>query len=139
MRFNSKRAWRQIKFLLVLRNWLSRCNQNKKKQLFHIDLIWCIQYYYYWQFPSFSAFHLCLSSSLLFYSCSLIETMPRKFQGFGECRFGGSEKDRYFLKNPKWQHKIIQEYKRRKLASYFLDNAAKTYSYGLKISKNIEI
>ena len=86
-----------------------------------------------------SAFHLCLSSSLLSYGCSLIETMPRKFQGFGEWRFGGCEKDRYFLKTQNWQHKLIREYKRAKLASCFLDNAAKTRSYELKISENIEI
>ena len=65
--------------------------------------------------------------------------MPRKFQRFRECRFGGSEKDCYFLNIPKWQHKLIWEYKRGKLASYFLDNVAKTCSYGLKISEKIEI
>ena len=65
--------------------------------------------------------------------------MPRKFQGIIECRFGGSEKERYFLKIPKWQHKLIREYKRRKLASYFLDNAAKTYFYGPKISENFKM
>ena len=83
--------------------------------------------------------YLCLSFSLLSYGSSLIETMPMKFQGFGECRFGGSEKDHYFLKTSKWQHKLIWEYKRGKLVSFFLDNAARTCSYGLKISENIEI
>ena len=62
-----------------------------------------------------------------------------KFQGSGESRFGGSEKDRYFLKIPKWQHKLVRDYKRGKLVSYFLNNAAKTCLYGLKISGNIEI
>ena len=71
-------------------------------------------------------FHLCLSSLLLFYCCNVIEIMPSKFQGFGECRFGGSEKDRYYLKIPKWQHKFIQDYKGGKLASYFPDKATKT-------------
>ena len=66
--------------------------------------------------------------------------MPRKLQGFGECRFGSSEKDRYYLKIPKWQHRLIREYKQGMLlASYFLDNATKTCLYGLKISENIEI
>ena len=60
--------------------------------------------------------------------------MPRKFQGFGGCRFRSSEKDCYFLKIPKWQHNLIQEYNQGKLASDFIDNAAKTCSYGLKIS-----
>ena len=43
------------------------------------------------------------------------------------------------MKIPKWQHKFARYYKRGKLVSYFLNNAAKTCLYGLKISKNIEI
>ena len=64
--------------------------------------------------------------------------MPGKFQGFGESRFGGSEKDRYYLKIPKWQHKFIREYKRGKLASCFLDNTAKTCSYELKFHRTLK-
>ena len=85
-----------------------------------------------------SGIHLCLSSSLLSYGCNLVEIMPRKFQGFNECRFGGSEKDRYFFKIPKWQHKLIQKYKRGKLASYFLDNAVKTCSYELNFRRTLK-
>ena len=62
-----------------------------------------------------------------------------KFQGSGKSRFGGSEKDRYFLKIPKWQHKHVRDYKRRKLVSYFLKNTAKTCLYELKISENIKL
>ena len=62
-----------------------------------------------------------------------------KFQRPGESRFGGSEKDRSFLKILKWQHKLAWYYKRRNLVSYFLNNVAKTCFYGLKISENIEI
>ena len=62
-----------------------------------------------------------------------------KFQESGESRFSGSEKDRYFLKILKWQHKLVRDYKRGMLVSYFLNNAAKTCLYGLKISENIEI
>ena len=97
----------------------------------------------FWQLvASFSwyaarAVHLCLSFSLLSYGCSLIETIPRKFQGFSECRFGGSEKECYYLKIPKLRHKLVWEYKWGKLALYSQDNAAKTCSYGLKISGNI--
>ena len=65
--------------------------------------------------------------------------MSRKFQGSGESRFGSSEKDGYFLKIPKWQHKFVQNYNQGKLVSYFLNNGAKTCLYGLKISENIEI
>ena len=61
-----------------------------------------------------------------------------KFQGSGKSRFGGSEKDRCFLKIPKWQHKHVRDYERRKLVSYVLNNAAKTCFYGLKISGNID-
>ena len=40
---------------------------------------------------------------------------------------------------PNWQHELGRYYKREKLVSYFLNNAAKTCLYGLKISENIEI
>ena len=77
----------------------------------------------------------CLHS----YICSLTKTMSRKFQGSDESRLGSSEKDRYFLKIAKWQHKFVQNYNRGKLVSYFLNNGTKTCLYGLKISENIEI
>ena len=66
-------------------------------------------------------------------------TMSKKCQGPGESRFGGFEKDRYFLKIPKWQYKLVRDYKRGKSISYFLNNAAKTCLYEQKISDNIEI
>ena len=68
--------------------------------------------------------------------------MSRKFREIlriGESMFGGSEKERYFLKILKWQHKLVWDYKRGKLVSYFLNNAAKICSYGLKILENIKI
>ena len=43
------------------------------------------------------------------------------------------------MKIPKWQHKLVRDYKRGKLVSYFLNNAAKTCLYELKISENIDI
>ena len=43
------------------------------------------------------------------------------------------------MKIPKWQHELARYYKRGKLVSYFLNNAAKTCLFGLKISENIEI
>ena len=92
-----------------------------------------------------SAFHLCLHSALALQctslhgtsrvsctcKCALTETMSS--------RFGGSEKDHSFLKIPKWQHELAWYYKRVKVVSYFLNNAAKTCLYGLKNSENIEI
>ena len=62
-----------------------------------------------------------------------------KFQGSGESRFVSSEKDCFFLKIPKWQHKLVRDYKRGTLVTYFLNNAAKTCLYGLNLSENIEI
>ena len=62
-----------------------------------------------------------------------------KFQGSIQSRFGSSKKDRYFLKIAKWQHKLVRDYKRGKLISYFPINAAKTILYKLKTSENIEI
>ena len=61
------------------------------------------------------------------------------FQEFDENSFGGSEKNRYFLKIIKWPHKLVREYKRGNLVSYFLNNAAETCLYGLNTSENIEI
>ena len=71
----------------------------------------------------------CLHSTLTQKPC---QENFGKFQGSGKSRFGSSEKDWYFLKIPKWQHKLVQNYKWGKLVSYFLNNAAKTYLYGLK-------
>ena len=89
--------------------------------------------------PSIIAWlHLILTH----YICSSTQTMSRnfrRFEEFDESRFGSSEKDRYVLKILKWQYKLIQDYKREKLVSNFLNNDAKTCLYGLNISKNIEI
>ena len=43
------------------------------------------------------------------------------------------------MKIPKWQHELAWYYKRGNLISYFLNNAAKTCLYRLKILENIEI
>ena len=44
------------------------------------------------------------------------------------------------LKIRKWQHKLVRDYKRRKLVCYILNNnATKPGLYGLKISESIEI
>ena len=42
---------------------------------------------------------------------AFIETMARKFREIsrsGGSRLGDFEKDRYFLKIPKWQHKLVR-------------------------------
>ena len=62
-----------------------------------------------------------------------------EFQGSAEGSFDGSKKYRYSLKILKSQHKPVWEYKGGKLVSYFVNNAAKTCLYGLKVSENIEI
>ena len=51
------------------------------------------------------SFHLCLLSLLSSFS------MPTKFKGSVESWFVGSEKDFYFYKIPKSQHKLVREYK----------------------------
>ena len=125
------------------KDWLSRCNQNKRKTVDpHITHLMCslvllltislqlVASYNRWP-PSLLAF-----ASFL---CSLTDTMSKnfgKFQEFGVSKFDGPEKDRYFLKILKWQHKLVRDYKRGTLVSYFLNNAC---LYGLKISENIEI
>ena len=48
-------------------------------------------------------------------------------------------KDGYFLKILKRRRKLIRDYKRGKLVSYSLNNAAWTCLYRLNISENIEI
>ena len=58
-----------------------------------------------------------------------------KFQGSGESKFDCSEEDSYFLNILKWQHKLVRDYKRAKLVPCFLNNAAETCLYGLKISE----
>ena len=68
------------------------------------------------------------------YICTLTETMSRRFQGSRKSTFGGSEKDRYFLKIPKWQHKLALDYNQGKVPYYFVNNAPKTCLYGLKYS-----
>ena len=68
-----------------------------------------------------------------------VKEISGEFHKSDGSRFGGSEKDRYFLKIPKWQHKLFWDCKRGKLVSYFLNNAVKKCLYGLKISENIEI
>ena len=84
----------------------------------------------------------CLDFILTHHICSLIVLQKAckenfgKFQEFCKSTFDGSEKDRYFLKILKWQHKLVRNYK---LVSYFLSNATKTCLYGLNISEEIEI
>ena len=62
-----------------------------------------------------------------------------KFHGSGKNRFGGFEKDCYLLKIPKRQLKHVQNYKRAKLVSCFLNNAAKTCLYGLKFQRTLKL
>ena len=56
---------------------------------------------------------------LFFLSLRLEKPWQKKFQAFGESKFGGSKTDRQFLKIPKWQHKLVWEYEQGKLVSYF--------------------
>ena len=135
-----------------MKDWLSRCNQTKEKHLlhsFHITCLVCSTYNFLTtgsellHVPSiFACLYFTLVPSLLHNTQALQKSCQGnfwKFQGPSKSRFGGSEKDCYFLKIPKWQHKHVRDYKRGKLVSYFLNNAAKTCLYGLKFSENIDI
>ena len=134
-----------------MKGWLSRCNQNKRETVEQHITHLVYSYDDYLQFPDLqlvAIYSKCPTSLLVFTSLLRITFTALqkpchgnlgKFQGSGESRFGSSEKDRYFLKIPKWQHKVVWNYKRGKVVSYFLNNDAKTWLYVLKISENIEI
>ena len=86
--------------------------------------------------------------SLLFFTSLLHITfavLQKPFQGdlgklqeSGGTKFGSSEKNCYFLKSPKWQHKFIWNYKRSKLVSYFisLSNFTQPASAPLTLKKS---
>ena len=84
------------------------------------------------------AFHLCLTS---LHSCALhLQSYRNHVQEHVYMRPQVKlKKDCYFLKIIKQQYKLVRNFKRGKLVSYFPNNAAKTCLYGLKISENIEI
>ena len=135
-----------------LNNWSPRYNQNKKKDS-------CSTYHPFNVFFSITVYNFLTTGRKLqnvpFNFACLNFTLPlqltfvvlgklcqgnfRNFQESSESRFGGSEKDSDFLKISKQQHKLVPDYNRGKLAFYFLNNAAKTCSYELKILENIEI
>ena len=90
-----------------------------------MSLIYCVLQYYYLQFPNTwyqaitGVFHLCLSSLLSYCLRNTFAVLQKpcrenfgESKKFGESRFGISEKDRYFLKFPKWQHELVRDYKR---------------------------
>ena len=136
-----------------MKDWLSRFNQTREKHLlhsFHITrLTWCLVLLLTISLQLVASYTMCFLSLLVFTSVwSLLSHTQvlqkpcqgnfRKFQGSGQSRFGSSE-DCYFLNIPRWQHKLVWDYKRGKLVSYFLNNAAKTCLYGLKTSESIDI
>ena len=115
----------------------------------HIIHLMCSYNYYlqflcnWWQFIATN----CLPSLLVFTSLLRITFVALqkpcqgnfvKFQGSRKFRLSGFEKDHYFLRIPKSQHKLIRNYKRGKLVSYFLNNAAETL-YGANISENTKV
>ena len=105
-----------------MKDRLSRCNQNKKRTVAsHIThLKWSL---------------VLPSLPLYFYSLHL-----QPYRNHVK-EISGNFKDpaKVFLKIPKWQHRHARYYKRGKLVSYFLNEGAKTCSYGMKSLENIEI
>ena len=136
---------REQDFPTLLKNWLSNCNQAKRKivvphithLMFSLLLLLTISLQLVVSYRK-SSFHLYLFS-LLSNRCCLTEIMARNFPGPSKSRFGDSEKELYILKIPKLQHKLVREYKVGELVSHFLNNVAKACLHGLKISENIEI
>ena len=135
----------------ILKDWLSRCNQNKTKTVApHITNLMCslvllltisIQLV-----ASYSKCLTCLHASLYFilthYICSLTENMSRKFREISRIQrdqLWRFLKRSLFFEDFKRQHKLVRDKKQGKLVPYFLNNTAKTYLHGLKISENIEI
>ena len=82
---------------------------------------------------SLSHFHHPLVFAILF------QQLQKPCQGYFQGSGGGSEKDHWFLKIPKWQHKLVRKYMRGKLFFSFINNAAKTGSYDLKVLRDTEI
>ena len=133
-----------------MKDWLFRCNHNKRKtvapHITHLNcsllLLLTVSFQLVASYnrcpPSLLAFTLFLRITFAVLQKPCQENFG-KFQESGESRFGGSEKDRYISKILKSQHKLAWEYKRRNLVFHFLNYAAKTCSYELKTSENIEI
>ena len=135
-----------------MKGWQYRFNQNKRKTVApRITHLMCslvllltislqLVASYNRCLPIISA---CLHFIITHYTFAVLEKPCqgnfRKFQELSKSRFGGSERDRYFLKILKWQHKLVRDYKWGMLVSYFLNNAVKTCLFKLKISQNIEI
>ena len=133
-----------------MKDWLPRLNWNKKKSVVSriIHLMCSFVLLLIISLRLVTSCGKCLPSWLLFnwllrITFAVLQKPCQgnfwKFQGLGKSRFGCFEKDCYFLKIPKWQHEFVRNFKRGKLISYFLNNAAKTCLCGLKISENIDI
>ena len=77
----------------------------------------------------------CVMSSIFSWLCGFL-SMPRKFKGVKVLLF--RKIFAVFLKIRKRQHGHVHEFNSGELVFHFL-NATKTFSYGPKIMKNIEI
>lgn len=75
------------------------------------------------------------STSLRIFISTLTETVSGVFSRI-RWRF---RKNLWFLKIPKWQNKLVWKYRRGKLFFSFINNAADTGSYDLKISRDTEV
>lgn len=119
----------QINFATVLKNWLSRCNSNKRKivalHITHLmySLILLLSISLLFIFACLSVF-----TSLLHITFAVIQ--KRYQENFR--KFELSEKCHYFLKITKQQHKLVQ-------ITGVLNTKAKTCLYGLNVSEKIKI
>lgn len=76
--------------------------------------------------------------SPLFLTQMLVKITSREFHRLCAKDYAMSVRQKLFFKVPWWQQKQVDEYRQMKITFWFFDNVAKTCSYGLKISRNIE-
>ena len=139
-----------------MKEWLSRCSQTKEKQLlrsfYTTHLMWSLVLLLTISFQLVASYSICLPSLLVFTSLWSLHfyTVYRFYRNHVKGILGNFKdlvrvglvvlkKIIICLKIPKWQRKLVWDYKWGKLVSYFLNNAAKSCVYGLKISDNVEI
>ena len=144
----------QINFLKTLNYFLSRYNLNNRKTIARyithlmcslvLLLITSLQLVAIYSHTE-CVFHFSLSFWLHFILTHLqsyrknVKKISGNFKSLVRVVLVFLKKIVIFLVILRWQHKLVRDYKRGKLLFYFLNNAAKICSYGLKTSENIEI
>ena len=115
-----------------MKDWLSKCNSST-------HLICSLVLLLTISLKLVASYRMCLPFLLAFTSLWSLHLYAVRRNHVKE--ISGSFKDPARVVWRFWKRLLclIRDYKREKLISYFLNNAAKIYLYGLKISDNIEI